>query len=544
MKTIYKNKLIRTGLFVIIIIQAGCTEDLLDQKPIGQLSEDTFWESSDDTFAALTGIYEASNIGDNSYSNLDLILSSSTDDSGYKNGDTGLVFSGYFNSSDDEVVPQVWEKAYEAIYRANYFLENIDKVSMDEGLKSEYIAEAKFIRAYEYFFMSVLYGGVPLIAKVLTIEEANNQSRNSLEEIQKFVIDECTEAAENLPFSRPDDDRGRILKGAAIGIKGRVLLIQKEWEDATIAFKSIIDSDSYNIEPDYESLFGERGRNSNEIILSTNTLSELYGNTHNQLNFHPDFYGGYQETNIYQNLVDSYQMIDGLSIEESPLYDPNDPFENRDPRLYATVFLPGYTIFREEEYPADPKALQISDLPGATGYGWKKFVTENYEGDKTSSGDNIILMRYAEILLGYLEAKVENNDEITQNLLDETINKVRGRESVDMPPITINDLDELKKAVRQERRVEFATERLIRYMDIRRWDIYYEVMNKEFYGLDMELVDTDSSVQDSRIEKSGPYKGHLKIIDKRGTIKEGSDLIPIPLSEIEINPNMDQNPGY
>lgn len=542
MKTFKEIRVINIFFIFMIFGQASCTKSFLDQQPLAQLSESTFWTSQSDALLALTGIYQGSNVGDITYTNDDLILGSATDDSGYKNGGVGIIYSGYLLPSDGQVVGSTWTKSYTAIFRVNYFLENIDKVEMDASLKAQLIAEARFIRAYEYYYMSLLYGGVPLVTKTLTIDEANNQTRNSLKEIQDFAISECTAAATDLPATRPESEKGRILKAAALGIKGRLLLIQKNWGEAASAFKEIIDLNAHIIDPQYKEIFEEVGENSKEIILSINCVAGLYGNTHNQRNYHPDYYGGYQEDNIFQNLIDDYEMKDGLSISESPLYDPQHPFDNRDPRLYATVFLPGYTIFRGKVFPADPASTQIASLKGATGYGWKKFVSESYNGDMGSSGDDIILMRYAEVLLGYLEAKLENGDPITQELLDQTINKVRARAAVNMPLITETDSDKLREIVRHEYRIEFATERLIRYMTIRRWGIYQQVINRVFYG--MKMTDDPANYDDFNVAKTGPYAGHLIVIDKTNTIKPGWDLIPIPLPEIDINAALTQNPDY
>lgn len=542
MKSLNKLHFINFALLLFVAGQFGCTKSFLNQQPQAQLSESTFWASESDALLALTGIYQGSDVGDNTYSNDDLILGSATDDSGYKNGGVGVIYSGYLLPSDGQVVGATWTRAYKAIFRANYFLENIDKVTMDASLKAQFVAEARFIRAYEYFYMSVLYGGVPLVTKTLTIEEANSQTRSSLSDVQDFSISECIAAANDLPATRPDAEKGRILKGAALGIAGRLYMNQKKWAEAANAFKEIIDLNAYVIDPRYKEIFEEAGESSKEILLSINCVAGLYGNTHNQRNYHPDFYGGYQEDNIFQGLVDEYQMTDGLSIDESPLYDPQHPFDNRDPRLYATVFLPGYTVFRGQTFPADPAATKVATLKGATGYGWKKFVTENYAGDQGSSGDDIVLMRYAEVLLGYLEAKLESGDAIDQGILDQTINAVRARQAVNMPPVTETNIDKLRNIVRHEYRVEFATERLIRYMTIRRWGIYQDVINKVFYG--MKMTDDPANYTAFNVAKSGPMAGHLIVIDKTGTVKPGWEILPIPLPEIDINPKLTQNPDY
>lgn len=530
---------------LMVPILSGCGTDWLDEQPLESLSAASFWNNQEDALLALTGIYRTGNVGNNSYNNDNLCMTSATDDSGYKHGTVDNFYSGYFRSSDTQLIQATWNRAYMAIFRANYFLENIEKVQMDATKKAEIIAEAKFLRAYEYYYMSILYGGVPLITNVLSVEEANTQKRSPLEEVVTFCINELTAAAKDLPATRPDNERGRILKSAALAVKAKLLMIHKRWPEAATTYKEIIDLNVHSIDPHYKELFEEKGETSDEIVLVSNRIAGLYGNTHNQKNYHPDFYGGYQETNIFQNLIDAFLMNDGLPIEESPLYDPAHPFDNRDPRLYASVFLPEYTVFRGTLYLAHPSLTNRgigTPLRGATGYGWKKYITEDFAGDINSSGDDVILIRYAEVLLGYLESKIESGDNITQDLLDQTINKVRGRDAVQMPPVTETDRNKLREIVRRERRIEFCLENPIRYIDIRRWGIYTEVMNKQFYG--MKLTDTPETYTAYPVETTGKYRGHLKSINKTGTVKPESALFPIPLYEININPELEQNPGY
>lgn len=544
MKTFKNIRLARAFALILLIGLTGCQKDWLDEQPLTALSEGTFWTSENDAMLALTGIYYGSNVGNNAYTNEYLIMESHTDDSGDKDGAIGSIYSGYLLPGDGQVVGSIWQRSYRTIFKANYFLKNVDKVKMDSQKKAQFIAEVRFLRAYEYFYLSVLYGGVPLIKDVLTIEEANTQSRNPLNEVVDFTISELTASAKDLPGIRPDNEKGRILKAAPLAIKGRLLMINKKWSEAASTYKEIIDLNQHIIDPRYKAIFEEKGENSKEIILSTNCVAGLYGNPQNQQNYHPDFYGGYQEINPFQGLIDAFLMKDGLPIEASPLYDPKKPFDNRDPRLYASIFLPEYTVFGGRLYLAHPKLTNtgIGQSIGATGYVCKKYVTDGYAGNQGSSGDDIILIRYAEVLLSYLESKLESGDNITQALLDETINKVRARQEVQMPPVSVTSQAALREIVRRERRVEFCLERLIRYMDIRRWGIFMDVMNTKFYG--MKLTDDPQNYSDYKVEKSGKYSGHYSVLDKTGTITPQNALLPIPLYEININPKLVQNPGY
>ncbi|MCE5345534.1 MAG: RagB/SusD family nutrient uptake outer membrane protein [Bacteroidales bacterium] len=539
MKLINKTSLL---LVILLLAQTGCQKEWLDEQPLAQLSEASAWKTQSDAMLALTGLYQGSSVGENAYTNFLLCLSSATDDSSYKNGSLSSVYSGYFlYPTESQNVGGRWTKAYTSIYRCNYFLANIDKVTMDDATKKQIIAEARFLRAYEYFWIAQWYGGVPLITKVLTIKEANTQSRNTRQEIQDFVLTELTAAATDLPTTRVAAQKGRIIQSAALAVKGRQLMILKRWSEAATTFKQIIDLKVHSIDPSYSNLCKEAGENSTEIILSCNCLAGLYGNAQSQRNHHPAFYGGYQEMNPFQDLVDAFLMKDGLSIKESPLYDPDHPFNNRDPRLYASIFLPEYTFFRGTLYLGHPDLTDvgIKNLIGATGYGVKKYVTENYVGDQGSSGDDIIWIRFAEVLLGYLESKLEAGDAITQDLLDQTINQVRGRAEVSMPAVTETNKDKLREIVRNERRVEFNLERLIRWMDIHRWDIASQVINKKFYG--MKLTN-DPAHYTKYVVNSEGYKF---VIDRTGSYNEAvNGLWPIPQSELDINSSLGQNPGY
>jgi hypothetical protein len=462
-----------------------------------------------------------------------------TDDARSKIGSAGTSDVGQFQrATDQDVIQPCWTSAYLAIYRANYFLDNIEKVDMDAAKKAMFIAEAKFLRANEYFWLLQWFGDVPLITKVLTVSEANSQTRTSRQEIVDYCLTEFADAAVDLPASRVSGEKGRILKGAALAQEGRLLMIEKRWSEAAVPFKEIIDLDVHIIDPRYKALFEAVGETSSEIILSENFVGGIFGNNHSQKNYHPAFYGGYQEYNAFQDLIDAFLMNDGLPIEESPLYDPDHPFDNRDPRLYANMFLPEYTVFQGKLYLADPSLTDfgIKSLNGATGYGCKKFKTENFTGSRSSADDDYYFIRYAEVLLDYLESKLEAGDNITQELLDQTINLVRGRAEVNMPPVTETDQAKLRDIVRRERRVEFCWEPFIRWMDIHRWGIASQVINKKFYGMKLLPVNYDFYPHDET--------GHLFSIDKTGFYLPENELWPIPQSELDINPDLGQNPGY
>lgn len=537
MKSIIKFTYPLIALCMTLLI--SCNKDWLNEQPLGQIADVAFWKTSGDAVQGLTAAYKFG-VG----SSVDTWvaikgLAGATDDTRSKN-DEDYYMGQFYYPSESIMLGRIWPAAYKAIFNCNVFLDNIEKVKMDDALKAQMIAEVRFIRAHQYFWMLQYWGGVPLVTKPLSLDEANSLKRNTRTELVDFCLSEFAEAAKDLPATRGAAEKGRILKAAALTELGRLLMIEKKWPDAANVFKQIIDLNVHIIDPSYQNLSREAGENSKEIIFSRNYIAGLDGNNHSQKNLHPAFYGGYQEYNAFQNLIDAFLMKDGLPIDKSPLYNPDKPFDNRDPRLYFNMFLPEYTVFRGKLYLAHPEltTFGIKSLIGATGYGCKKYVTENYSGDISSSGDDLVYIRYAEVLLSYLESKLETGDNITQDILDQTINKVRGRAEVQMPTVTETNRDKLLEIVRRERRVEFCWEPMIRWMDIHRWGIASQVLNKKFYG--MKLTDDPTNYTAYPVNS----EGHLFSIDKTGTYKPANELWPIPQSEIDVNPNLEQNPGY
>jgi len=526
-------------LAFIALLLSGCE---LEENPTDKLSKASFWKTEKDAELALVGLYETwgtygTRYNPTGWSTGYIYLSHYTDNARGKGTSDGNIGVDYYVGCK---MTNFWRFNYQRISRCNNFLENIEDIEMDADKKAEMIAEARYARAYCYFILCQYYGDVPLVTKVLTIDEANSVSRDPKEDVVNFVLNELTAAAQDLPVTRPSSEYGRHVKAAALAMKGRLLMAEEMWSEAADAYKEIIELDVYQIDPRFEELFLDDGEINTEIIQADCHLEDVYGWQVSQQSMVPQFYGGWGEQNLFQNFVDAFLMIDGLSIEESPLYDPDHPFDNRDPRLYATVLLPGYTLFRGRIFQGHPDSTTFgignSATPGATGYAQRKFLDENYTGNRSSYGGDFPLIRYAEVLLSYLESKLEAGDAITQSLLDETINQVRGRAAVNMPPVTETDPAKLREIIRRERRVELAFEGL-RYWDIRRWKIAPEVLNKKFYG--MKLTDNPETYTDFTVNE----KGHLYSCTKRFDEKYNY-VLPIPQSELDVNPNLSQNPGY
>jgi hypothetical protein len=545
MKTSYKKVIKYFGVFLLLeIILSGCS-DVLEYSPYNQVSEDVFWKNNDDAFMGLVGVYRLGSAGTETdfLTETSIFFMDQKSDNAYVPPDN--FREAMINGTDEPtntLASTAWSNSYNRIGRANYFLENIDKVNMDQVEKDEMKAEARVIRAIFYFYMTQFYGGVPLITGTLTVDEANNVSRASKEEVVTFVLSELTEAANDLPATRPASERGRITKAAALAFKGRLQMAEQKWADAALTYKSIIDLGVHIIDPRYKELFIEAGENSLENIFSTQYTTES-GSSQAHYRLLPRALKGASQIGILNSLVEAYECIDGKTINESPLYDPQNPYviDNvpyRDPRLYYTVILPNVSKVKGVLYVTHPdstKSLDQMPTKAKTGYGYFKYLDEAFNGDTKIYGGDKPIVRYAEVLLSYLESKLEAGDQITQELLDQTINMVRGRESVNMPPITEIEKDKLRIILRRERRVELALEG-IRYWDLLRWHIAHIELNKNTYGA--KVCDGQSNCK-YQVDENGYY-----FLYKRGFRENVDYHWPIPQDQIDINPNLEQNPGY
>lgn len=545
-----KISLINMKAFVLLltlVLFNSCRKEL-EKTPLDQFESTTFWTSESNALLALTGVYRGNisvgapnaNVTDWwSYAGL-LFMEFSTDNAYDRRGDNS-VFNKLTNgtlTADNALLSQYWSQSYSRIARSNDFLANIDKVPMDEVKKKRMIAEARFIRACQYFYMSQFWGSVPLVTGLLTKEEANTLDKAPKADIVSFVIKEFTEAAADLPRFKniPATESGRASKQAALAFLGRIQLAEGKYAEAAATYKTIIDYGDNQIDPDYAGLFTVAKENSNENIFSVQFYENLAANAMNQ-HLWPAMVGGWHIFCPLGSIVEAYDFADGTPFSYTdPRYNWRDISNNRDPRLRYNV------LFNEQvfkiKYITHPDSSASPDQLGAgkqttqTGYGLRKFLDEGYSGDLSNYGGNLPVIRYAEVLLSYLEAKLEAGLPIDQELLDATINKVRGRASVNMPKITQTNMALLREIVRKERRLETAFEG-IRYWDLLRWKIADKVLKGDFYGTPFPVTIKPVRMKGTTVD---PYKRWF-VTSK--SFRAASDYLwPVPQTEVNINPKL------
>lgn len=535
------------SLSVLALCLVAC-DNKLQQYPTDAFAKDNFWASESDALIALAGMYRGGiTYGTNTVPNDwwtyfgSVFLEFATDNSYDRRGDNS-TFNRLTNGTllpNNDVIKGYWTGSYKRIAICNDFLENIHNVNMEEQKINQMAAEARFLRATQYFYLSQFWGAVPLVTQTLTPDEANTVHKASKAEVVQFVIDELSAAATDLPNygTLSSSEFGRASKQAALAFLGRILLSEKRFPEAADAYRQIIDIGDNAIDPDYAGLFSTVNEHSNENIFSVQYMAGQAGNGLPQ-HAYPAMSGGWHIINPTGSLAEEYGFDDGSPFSyDDPRFDYHDMGANRDPRFRYTFLWDGCT-FAGRKYVCHPDSvnsvdqLTYSKQATRTGYGLRKFFDESFNGNLASDyGGDIPVIRYAEVLLSYLEAELEADNPITQPLLDLTINAVRGRASVGLPPVTETDPDLLRPILRRERRIELAFEG-IRLWDILRWDIGDQVLVGDFWGApfpDSQRYPTTSRKIDPLYRWFVTTKNFRKGID---------DIWPIPESEVNVNPNL------
>lgn len=552
------KKILYTAMIGLLLGSTGCKKDFLDRYPLDEISDENYWKTEEQLKLAANGTYaylkgknavDLENLGDNtiwpSVTNFQQIST------GNYNNDLGSI-----NSE--------WVTPYDGIRRCNHFLENYQRATaVREEVRERYAGEVRFIRAYLYWYLTQFYGDVQLITKTLVPTDPEIYgTRQPKAEVVDFILDELSAASEVLPvtYTSKAADYGRITKGAALALKARVALFNEKFDVAEQAAKEVMDLGIYELynngDPSrsYYELFTYAGQQSvndanRETILARVYVPEISVHNLSREIQVPDQAIRWNPT---KSLVDSYLMIDGMPIDKSPLYDVNsyeEVFEQRDPRMTQTVLAPGYAWGGKDDGDANNLPNDIfflpkfkSDKKGAvtvTGYYFTKYAEISTVGVVGKDENDIILIRYAEVLLTYAEAKLEQGT-LTQDDIDMTINLLRDR--VGMHRMNIAELNDwgmdLREEIRRERRVELALEGL-RSFDILRWKQGH-LLAEDVKGIKKEWAPVQSEVTNVATDS----EGYIIFNTNRTFVDPKHYLWPIPLTQLERNPNLGQNPGW
>lgn len=545
------------------MMAAYACDDYLERAPLDQPSDDTFFTNTTELEMAVTGVYNRLWFWPAGIAWF-LSFDFASDDGWDRNGSPLQALGRGEQNSDNGFTNSFWSHFYRAIGRVNFIVTNSVHLREEMGAEAYdgMVAQVRFLRAFYYAYLAELYGDIPLLTEMVSLEDAQ-MPRTPKSEVVDFVLSELDEITDHL--HEDVNTKDRIGKGAALAVKSRVALWNERWDVAAEAARQLIDAGIYRLDDDYEGIFNDGGDTSPETILRIQYLRGVQ--THNLPgNFWSRMALGHSNKKPPQDMVDTYDCIDGLPIDQSPLYDVNDPFVNRDPRLNYTLVVPQSRLVNHifETHPDSTMTWDFREDPpirvenieathafaSFTGYLYRKHVdVSNYPTDVFSSDQNLTLIRYGEVLLNYAEAKVELN-EIDETVY-EAINSLRERPSVSMPPIPSGlSQDEMRNRVRKERRHELGIEGL-RYFDIRRWRIAEEVIPGPYRGR-LNRYDGGGWLNEPpHIDPIGtPSYDHISnanelvVIENRAFNPNRDYLWPIPRIELETNSALTQNPGY
>ena len=581
-----KNRYI-IALTAISLLAASCN-GFLDRYPKKELSSGTVFKSETTAESVVIGAYQQLRYGLGTQWATSLDCFSDVFDPDVDRVGTSYCLLNGSATSTVDMFNNIWKNYYEGINRANDVINNFGQVPVDDAVKACRIAEAKFIRAFWYYRLNTLWRGVPVYLENLAPDQYT-KPRSSEADVWKVIVDDLTDCinCESLPdkYDAASKDYGRITKGAAYALRGKTYLWLKEWALAEDDFKKVAECGYSLYNGSYASLFKEANERCDEMIFSVQMIETSgYGNafSYNYGN-HCTAGTGQDAYTVSTRFVDSFQWADGkpfnwddvipgysnvpaaqrrayflrdgltssektaqgnLGADMSLYLDAGNEarikaaYENRDPRLAATAITPyseylggvtGADVTYTYRYPLKSKNAPSLDVetavPSNFYYPIRKLVAEGTEAMfVTYNPTDIPIIRYADVLLNLAEAL---NEQGKWPEAVDCVNLVRARAGV----ATLNNgdawnavssADELRPRIRNERKWELAGEQVI-YGDELRWGTIIE-----------DKYSNDNGLMHAWGETILPYSygGNYYAV------------WPIPQSEIERNPALEQNEGW
>lgn len=528
------------ALMCMGVLASSCNEFLERDNPTATTDE-KWWVNQGQLDNALKPIYLGLPSGvityDRKYSNARVQLHGVTDDAVFRANYLDYESFTLGTATSSSPIPLDFYKVkYGLIRDASRFLENYHRAFIsDPGLKERYAAEARALRAWMHMELFMLFGPIPIVDKSITPDE-QYIPRNTQEDVVNFIVREFDMAAEVLPAAYSDNEAWRFSKGACYASESELYLFIGDYAKAAQAAKKVIDLNVYelyqskaNPKNSYAALFSYEAKQNKERVL----YSER-GNRQAFRRLAPKSISGQTSISPTAELVNAYETKQGYTLQElgadSVKIYTEDPHyhDNRDPRLRASVLFPGETFLKKK---FDPFSSTSPDLMGQwastyTGYWVKKWVNSTDQSRGTDKGDlDFFIIRYAEVLLNYVEGLVESGDWNNPDVYL-YLNAIRNRAGMpDVDRSRYNTQEKLRELVRRERRVELAFEGQ-RFFDIRRWRIGEKVMGGTVHGA------------------VSPETKQPIVVETRQFNPEKDYLWPIPIRELNTNPKMVQNKGW
>lgn len=553
-----KGKLVLLGLLTLALAPISCNEDFLETEPLDALSADATWADGATAQAFVFGVYSSLGYGGFEEEG----LASLTDEAMFTHSGRGInvITEGSLSPSGTgnvNIIPQ-WNELYSAIRKANIAIQELPNSTFDDQpLKDRLLGEAHFLRAYYYHQLMRYYGSAPLIDQPYGLDDDYTIARGTYEENVAFVTNDLDMAISLLDSKEVTP--GRASKLSAMGLKSRILIYaasdlrdgptasanssvlggysnleliaytsgdrDARWSAAKTAAKAVLDATSgYKLDLTAPATAEEAKQNYISIamgggsavgdaaarseLIFERTHSPLFtaesnwplGGIHQGINNGPNGYHNWAGNTPIQQLVDDYQMMDGSDFDWGNPDHAADPYNDRDPRLAATILYDGSPW---KPRPDDVSAIDPYDeiqtgtyadgsggiIPGVdmrdspienwngsrTGYYVRKFIDPDPSLVDNQSSAQVVpwpFIRYTEIVLNYVEASIALGDEGEARTW---LNKIRFRAG--MPALNSSGSELLEDYI-NERRIELAYEEH-RYHDARRWMIADQTLGRE-----------------------------------------------------------------
>lgn len=536
----------------ILSIHISCKKDFFDTRPQSAISSSIAWSSDAYATMAINGIY-GTFLGERYFGDYTWRYGVWGPDAMDYGG--GTMEQGRMDAGTRDM----WRKyayMYGLIRLCNIAIANItDNENLTPAIAQRLIGEAKFIRGFCYFNLWASFGGLILLDKPTPIDETYTLVRSTSEETKQFISKDLTDAIAALPVDYKDQPSniGRATKGAAQAMLGKTYLYAEEWGKAAEELEKLMHSPySYDLPPDYASVFLPENEHNSEIIWDMECID--YPGLGSEQDFR---YGGrslpvsgWSQTVASWAVVNAYTNQDGSAIDISDIpkrenyaseYDYGlvlipwyqQKYKNADKRLHDNILMPGDTIlgngnlqymmkwpFGDHAHDDPYPAYQLDNSDKAA-FPWRKFVLDakHVHVNREDAPLNVILIRFADVLLQWAEAKNEASGP-SQEVFD-AVNRVRDRGLV--PHISGLTKEELRREIRMERMREFPAEGIL-FFDVRRWKT--AATTDPIFGL-------------NRVE----YDFTMRPLFT-SAFPEHYYLFPIYEDELILNKNLEQNPGY
>lgn len=550
-------------LVLTLIALVGCNDDFFDTAPKTQLTNDTFWTSTDDFKLYLNSFYTVFSGHSYTYFSSPIIYGDRQSDNQAPDQYDEITAGEYILPESDN------EYGYGQIRNLNILLDNSKDSDIPAEQLNPLIAEAKFFKVYHYFEKVKRFGDFKWLATELNVDSPElYEDRDPRKLVMDSILANIDYAIAHLPDNTSPNSR--INRNIALALKSRIFLYEGTHmkyhgtgdpkpflQESYNASKELIENGDYSLEPDFRTLFSQVDKTSSpEVILIKDYEPDLVTSS---VQYQLDINSALDAAT--KSLVDSFLDAEGKPISQSTIYDGSGgwstEFDNRDPRLSATVAAPNSNLLYGgvPTIPGSSQSTFHSMQISRTGYVIEKHWDLNPEQFNLRENCYIdaIMMRYGEVLLNYAEAAYELGI-LSQADLDMSINLLRAR--VNMPPMILGtmvkdvdsefpSIDVTLDEIRRERRVELAMENF-RYDDIIRWKAG-DLFTKPIRGVlfDQDLYPEVEVGTDVVLDNEGYILAYPNSLPNGGTFEDPKHyLFPIPIDELTLNPDLTQNPGW